>query len=574
MRLKARVHERWVPWTATLVGVTTVYATAVALTGGFKVNVGGLRFSSHSWERPALVAAIGSIALAVAARSRVAALSRNLAVTLDSTWFARIVVIAAIGWALACGIGFGTFANGGADSYGYVGQARLLAQGKLTDTIPISPDYQWPDVDHTLTPLGFTKGPRPGVIAPMYPPGFPLLLAPLFALSENAVYLLVPAFGALLICLTYLFGNLNGDRTAGALAALLLAVSPTFLYQVVQPMSDVPCAACWLAALIVAARGSTSGSIAAGALSSLAILIRPNLAPLAVMIGALAIASRPSAFVRRAAYFVVSLAPGVIVLCWIQAIRYGSPFASGYGPASDVFSLEYVLPNLARYPRWMTISHTPFIWLSLGAPFWIVQRGKNRPVAWASLVVLVGVWVAYLPYIFFQPNEWFYTRFLLPAIPIMLFFASACALALVRSLPAIWRTPVAVIMTLVIGGASLSFAERNGAFDIRNQERKYPLAGEYVRTKGPANAFVLAAQHSGSIRYYAHRPTLRWDLISPTRLDQVVAIFRAQGYEPILVVDVGEYDAFRERFEATGQQAIHHLTPLAVLGDARIFAFR
>lgn len=95
-----------------------------------------------------------------------------------------------------------------------------------------------------------------------------------------------------------------------------------------------------------------------------------------------------------------------------------------------------------------------------------------------------------------------------------------------------------------------------------------------MRTKGPANAFVLAAQHSGSIRYYANRPTLRWDLISPTRLDQALATFRAQGYEPLLVVDVGEYEAFRERFAATDQRAIDQLTPMAVLGDARVFAFR
>ena len=46
------------------------------------------------------------------------------------------------------GLGYGTFANGGADSYGYVGQAQLLAQGKLTDTIPVSRDYQWPNVDY------------------------------------------------------------------------------------------------------------------------------------------------------------------------------------------------------------------------------------------------------------------------------------------------------------------------------------------------------------------------------------------------------------------------------------------
>jgi hypothetical protein len=95
-----------------------------------------------------------------------------------------------------------------------------------------------------------------------------------------------------------------------------------------------------------------------------------------------------------------------------------------------------------------------------------------------------------------------------------------------------------------------------------------------VRIKGPGNAFVLAAQHSGSIRYYAHRPTLRWDLLSPTRLDQALATFRSQGFEPILVVDANEYDAFRERFEATGQRGVQQLVPLAVIGDTRIFGFR
>ncbi len=191
-----------------------------------------------------------------------------------------------------------------------------------------------------------------------------------------------------------------------------------------------------------------------------------------------------------------------------------------------------------------------------------------------SLAMAAAVWLAYLPYMFFQPHEWFYTRFLLPAIPIMILFAAACALAGIRALPAVWRTPAVVVVSVLVGAASLHYAERNRVFDIHNQERKYPLAGEFVRTRGPANAFVLAAQHSGSIRYYANRPTLRWDLLSPARLDQALATFRAQGYEPLLVVDTGEYKEFRERFAATGQQAVEQLTPLAVAGDARVFAFR
>ncbi len=570
----ARLRDRWIPWVFAVVTVTAIYAVAVAITGGFRVRIWGVRFSSHSWERPAVLAAIGAVPLVIASSTRIAALSRTLAVTLESALVARVVMVTAAIWTVAVGIGFGTFAIGGADSYGYVGQARLLAQGRLTDRIPVSRDYQWPEAAYTLTPLGFTKGRHAGEISPLYPPGFPLLLAPFSVLSEKAIYLVVPVFGALLIWLTYRLGVLSGDATAGAFAALLLAVSPTFLFQVVQPMSDVPCAACWLAALIVAARGSTSTAVASGVLSSVAILIRPNLAPLAVIVGALAAASSPSARGRRAIYFVASLVPAVLVLGWIQLVRYGSPLASGYGSASDMFALGNVSPNLARYPRWITASHTPFIWLSLAAPFWIVRRAKDPRLAWAALLVSVAVWMAYLPYIFFQSHEWFYTRFLLPAIPIMLFFAAACALVGLRALPAESRFPAAVIVVLGVGGASLWYAERHRAFDIRYQERKYPLAGEYVRTKAPANAFVLAAQHSGSIRYYADRPILRFDLLSPTRLDQALSTFRAQGYEPILVIDGGEYAEFRQRFEATGQRAVGELTPLAVLGDARVFAFR
>ena len=93
-----------------------------------------------------------------------------------------------------------------------------------------------------------------------------------------------------------------------------------------------------------------------------------------------------------------------------------------------------------------------------------------------------------------------------------------------------------------------------------------------VRAKGPANAFVLAAQHSGSIRYYAGRATFRWDLLSPTRLDQALATFRAQGYQPFLVVDGGEYDDFKKRFDPTHQRASQRPALLAILGDARIYA--
>jgi hypothetical protein len=108
---------------------------------------------------------------------------------------------------------------------------------------------------------------------------------------------------------------------------------------------------------------------------------------------------------------------------------------------------------------------------------------------------------------------------------------------------------------------------------MRAQERKYPEAGAFARATLPSTAFVLALQHSGSIRYYANLPTVRWDLLAPSHLEEVLGVLRAGGHPVFLVVDVGEYDAFRERFSATDRRAVQRLTPLAVLGDTRVFEF-
>jgi hypothetical protein len=40
------------------------------------------------------------------------------------------------------------------------------------------------------------------------------------------------------------------------------------------------------------------------------------------------------------------------------------------------------------------------------------------------------------------------------------------------------------------------------------------------------------------------------------------------------VVDAAENETFRQRVLATNQRAVQRLTPLAVLGDARVFSFR
>src|SRR3954452_10558978 len=112
MGLTARPGDRWIPWTVAVVAATSAYAVVVAVTGGFKLSLGILRFSSHSWERPAAIAAIGAIALAIRARGPIATSVRGLATAVESMAFCRVLVAAAGFWTLAVGIAFGTFASG------------------------------------------------------------------------------------------------------------------------------------------------------------------------------------------------------------------------------------------------------------------------------------------------------------------------------------------------------------------------------------------------------------------------------------------------------------------------------
>jgi hypothetical protein len=562
---------------ATVIGAVTIglvaYALMVAWTGGFDARLAGIRIRSRQWERPALFAVAGFAWLLYLGRRRTLEALASAWHVADGARGASALAGAAAVWTLAAGLYFGTFASGGSDSYGYAGQARLLLQGRLTDTVPMRPGFLWPDARATLVPLGFTAGASPGVIVPKYPPGLPLMMAPLAAISEQAIYVLVPLFGVLAVWLTYRLGTGLGDPLAGGAAAMVLSASPTFLSQVVQPMSDIPGLAVWLGALIAASRGTPASAAIAGVLSSVAVMIRPNLAPLAGLILLAALFCGRTLDWRRAGVFVAALAPGLIALGWIQHVRYGSALSSGYGTLEDFFAAANIGPNLARYPRWLTETHTPFIWLSALAPIWIVCRAARPVLAWVALLLALAVWTAYLPYVYFQSHEWHYTRFLLPAIAIMLLFAVAISLVAVRRLRAAARMPVAALLLLLLLWALVQSAASRSVFTLHRLESKYPAAGAIAREHLPATAFVLAAQHSGSLRYYANLPTLRWDLLGGGDLDQALANLRAEGYEPFAVLD-GEEDAeFRRKFAAAGQRAAVRLVPVAVSAGVRVYRF-
>ncbi len=159
-------------------------------------------------------------------------------------------VIAAVAAAALAAIGFmkGTYAAGGSDSSCYALMAEAFASGQLQPTSALGKRVPWPDASTTFTPGGFVPSEvTPFASAPICAPGFSLLLAPaVTAAGSDALFWITPLAGAFLVWMGFLAGRRLGGPLAGAMAAVLIAVSPPVLYQVVQPMNDITTAALWM----------------------------------------------------------------------------------------------------------------------------------------------------------------------------------------------------------------------------------------------------------------------------------------------------------------------------------------
>ena len=152
-------------------------------------RLAGARIRSHDWTRPAALAIASAAMAAWLSRQRLRdGLARAWPVV-DSLAAGRAITTAALLWTAAASLAFSTRTAGGSDSFGYLSQARLLAAGRLTDTIPLDHDGLPPSI---LIPLGYTSGLSPDVIVPTYPPGLPLLMAAFSFGGERTIHLVVP----------------------------------------------------------------------------------------------------------------------------------------------------------------------------------------------------------------------------------------------------------------------------------------------------------------------------------------------------------------------------------------------
>jgi hypothetical protein len=454
--------------------------------------------------------------------------------------------------ALAVGltIRHNTWAAWATDSGAYISAGRAWERGELFTPATFVFWAPWAANGQVEFPLGHVQGPSKGTITGQYPLGYPLLIAVAFRTGGDlAPHLVTPLLTGVLAWCAFLLGRLMASAWAGVLGALMIAATPVVLGHAVMPFSDVPAAAFWALAWLMSVRPGLMAALASGAAAAFAVMIRPNLAPLAVVIAATVMFADYTewrrALVRLVAFGVLgSLGPALVL--WSQAALYGHPLQSGYRvPMSSFFSLERVPYNAGLYPRMLAELHSWFAFAGLAFVPFGVRRMRSSPEAYTrGLLVLSAVglivvnYALYLPYLTYV--GWFWLRFLLPAL-LALFLLLAAGLDHLRlSLQPRWGrlAHAALLPGLIIPW----FGEEQ----IRPQvgyERMHMME-RYLPEVLPRNAVVLTYAHGGAIAAATGRPIVRIDYVEGEALDQVIRSLQRRGYRPVYVFDVAVEGAF------------------------------
>ena len=558
-------------WPGTILRVVSLavaaYVLLLFLTGGFSFELWGMRISSRNSKRPFFAYAL--VMALYTWRVGAARLGSELAPleTFARRAFGVVPVLLSVAVTVV-GVVYNTYTAAGADAYGYVSQADLWLTRDLFVPVPLATVLPWPNADWSVSPLGYRPATMPGYIVPTYAPGLPLLMAVASLVSRPAMFWVVPLTGGLLVWCTALIGRALGGRSVAAISAALVSTSPVVIYHLVVPMSDVPAAAFWTASAMLAIRGGPYAWVAAGVAASLATLVRPNTVVLAV--GPIASAAwaawtrrtNPAEATIRAAAYLTGLLPGVCIVALINRELYGSPFLSGYGPLSELYSLDYGAMNLSRFASWIIETETPLVCTALLAPF-VLWRRNPRGVLLLTLMgaTVVAVYMFYLPF-----ETWTFLRFLLPAIPTLLVFTAVGMKWTWGVLPPRLRFPL-VAVTLAAAFV-WRMDDARGAFGMRESERRYADVGHYVAANFGPQAVFLTMQHSGTIRYYGGRMTVRWDSIDPDWLDRAPAILRNVGYDPYILVEAGEAVEMRERLGTRTRLGALDWKPIVVLNGS------
>jgi len=547
-------------------GLESLIAGGVALvaliltTGGFTVDMWAATIRVRDWIRPLIATlALAAIYLALlvrTARGRGESMREPLTQALARLVLGTVTALGLAYWAAY----FDPYC-GGSDSYGYVSASRAILDRALVQPQDVA---TWLPVVNPLdvaTPAGWVpSGDRSGIV-PLYPLGLPALMAvATLAVGPIGPFLVPAACGIICLLLAHLIARESYGRAASWLAPALVVWSPVFVNYAKQPMSDVP-ATMWILVATWALVRSRPAPFLAGLAAGASFLTRPGGLGACLAIGLFAcwstwdgqagrarLAKREGQVGRvalaSAGRFAAGVAPFLLLQAWLQWRLLGDPFQSGYGSLNVLYAGHSILDNVRIFGVAIWRTQTP-LWLPAVLAAWLAPN--RRLLALAASVFVLGA----LPYLLYASfDHWETLRFLMPGLVLLTIVAAGGAVTAVERLV---RSPLAaamVVVTIGVGFAwtSQRFLDREGSPNIKREESRYPVVADYLQRTTPSDAVVFAAQHSGSIRYYANRLTLRWDLLRPEDLRPALVALRARERGTYVALEGTEQERFRRDF--------------------------
>ena len=514
----------------------------------------GIRVSLRNASRPFLLLAVLTLLLVHLRPARALRVSdgvRRVSAAVPA-WCVAIALAALVG---AVGCRFGSDVASGADSYGYVTQAEMLSAGHLRRAeSALAAEATWPNSRRSLAPLGWLPA-EAGSLAPVYPPGYPLLMAGARLIHPQGMFAVVPLAGAATLVALIFLARAIGHADVGVAAAALLASSPAFLMSLVVPMSDLPATAAWAVATTLAIGhspradqrgtphaersgiGHAWSAIGAGAAGGLALLLRPNLLPLSIGILVLATTRGSDRRQRYARLLIVvsGLAAGALLVAAFQSAYYGSPTANGYGRLTDLFALRHWRTNVLQFAHWLFETHPTAVLVASVVGAVVTLRREAAPSS--RLLWLPGLtFTCYLLYLPF--DNWTYLRFLLPAFPVLMIWAAIG----IRHVVGYLREPMpSYAFALTVAWCALAGVHearvRHVFANAASLERFRSVSIEVAKVI-PPRSVVITREFSGSLQYYGHVDTVRWDWLDAAGLEQAVRTLQSQERQVFALLDL------------------------------------
>ena len=423
-----------------------------------------------------------------------------------SSALARVALLAAFIAYAAFLIGRVGAHAGGSDATGYLNSARLLAQGATAtlQRIPAGLDpegFEW----FAFIPLGFSPLPEQKMV-PTYPIGLPLALAGTAAVTgwQLAPPLVMVASALAAVALMIPLGRAAGlPRNWSVFGALLLGASPLTTFMSVQLMSDIPAMAAATGTIVSAwhSRTHRRWAVLAGAVFAIGVLIRPSnlilIFPVALCLGF---------DWRRWLLLGIGGLPGAVTQLVYSTAAYGNPLASGYGgDLATKFSFGVIPATLVHYVRWLPILLTPVGFAALTLP-WL---GRRDLFAWVLVAWIAVIFCFYISY-WHTHETWWYLRFLLPGFPAVILAGLLVGQACRASPP--W-----LLIALCLAGQTV-LTRNLHVTAIRDEERRYVLAAQWLNAHVPPGSVIIGSQLSGALHYYSQFVFVRTELLTPAGL--------------------------------------------------------